>query len=109
MRARLIFTLAAVVAFGSLATGQQTRRCNPMIELLSQKKPVFGLYAPSNRRMGGGGPGAAGAARPATPPADAPPAKTAAQLAQEALAFTNTDYIFDGSMEGGMSRAPALT
>jgi 4-hydroxy-2-oxoheptanedioate aldolase len=73
---------------------------------MAAKKPVFGLYAPSNRR----GPGVAGgAARPA-PPADAPPPKTAAQLAADALANTSTDFIFDGPMEGGMERAlPAFT
>ena len=67
-----------------------------MIELMAAKKPVFGLYAPSNRR---GGPGGQAATTPAPPP------KTAAQLGAEALANGNTDFIFDGSMEGGMERA----
>ena len=109
MRGRLVFILAAIIAAGTLAQGQGQRRLNPIIELLSQKKPVFGLYAPSNRRFGGGGPGGAampgGAPRPAAPPADAPPQKTAAQLAQDALANTTADFIFDGTMEGGMARA----
>ena len=109
MRARIALMSAALIAAGSIAAGQGPQRLNPMIELLAAKKPVFGLYAPSNRRFGGpGGPG--GAARPATPPADAPPAKTAAQLAADAMANTNTDFIFDGTMEGGMERAlPAFT
>jgi 2-keto-3-deoxy-L-rhamnonate aldolase RhmA len=54
--------------------------------------------------------------RPATPGATAPaaaieaPQKTAAQLAAEAVAYKNTDFIFDGSMEGGLQRAlPAFT
>jgi 4-hydroxy-2-oxoheptanedioate aldolase len=77
-----------------------------MIELLEQKKPVFGLYAPSNRRPGGRGPGGAAAA-PQTP---APPQKTPAELAQDAVAYKQTDYIFDGSMEGGVDRGlPAYT
>jgi 4-hydroxy-2-oxoheptanedioate aldolase len=58
-------------------------RLNPMIELLEQKKPLFGVYAPSNRR-------------------DA--TKTAAQLAQEALNYKAADFIFDGSMEGDFER-----
>jgi 2-keto-3-deoxy-L-rhamnonate aldolase RhmA len=104
MRGRLVFILAALIAVGNLVHGQGQRRLNPMIELLSQKKPVFGLYAPSNRR--GGGPGGA-AAKPA---ADAPPPRTPAQLAADAMANTSTDFIFDGTMEGGMARAlPAFT
>ena len=107
MRARIVIALVATVAAGTLVVGQAPKRLNPMIELLSQKKPVFGLYAPANRRMGAGGPGGAmpgGASRPAAPPADATPAKTADQLAAEALANKNTDFIFDGTMEGGMER-----
>ena len=108
MRARLLLTCSAVLVFTSLGMGQAATRLNPMIELMAAKKPVFGLYAPSNRRFGGGGPNAAG--RPAAPPADAPPPKTAAQLAADALANGNTDFIFDGTMEGGMERAlPAFT
>ena len=54
MRARTIFTVATVLVAGSLVMSQAPKRLNPMIELLAQKKPVFGLYAPANRRMGGG-------------------------------------------------------
>ena len=113
MRARIVIALVATAAAGTLVVGQAPKRLNPMIELLSQKKPVFGLYAPANRRMGGGAPGGAmpgGAPRPAAPPADAPPPKTADQLAAEALANKNTDFIFDGTMEGNMARAlPVFT
>jgi 4-hydroxy-2-oxoheptanedioate aldolase len=106
MRARaLTMTAAVAVAAGTLATAQAPPRFNPMVELLSAKKPVFGLYAPSNRRFGGGGPG--GAARPAAPPADAPPQKTPAELAKEAVAFAHSDFIFDGSMEGNFDPAAA--
>jgi len=109
MRARLVIALLATVAASSMVVGQAPRRLNPMIDLLAQQKPVFGLYAPANRRMGGGGmPG--GAPRPTAPPVDAPPPRTADQLAAEALANTTTDFIFDGTMEGGMARAlPAFT
>ena len=73
----------------------QTRRLNPIIELLEQKQPVFGLYAPSNRRT-----------RPGeTAPPNAPAPKTPAQLAADALGNTTADYIFDGSMEGDYDTA----
>ncbi len=100
MRVRVILLCSALIAAGTLAAGQEPKRLNPMIELMAAKKPVFGLYAPSNRRFAGatGAPGATSAP------------KTAAQLASDALANTNTDFIFDGSMEGGMERAlPAFT
>ena len=108
MRARaLVMTTAVAIAAGTLATAQAPKRFNPMVELLAAKKPLFGLYAPSNRRFGGGPGGPGGAARPATPPADAPPQKTPAQLAKEAVEFANSDFIFDGSMEGNFDPAAA--
>lgn len=100
MRVRVILFCSAVIIAGSLAAAQAPKRINPMIELMAAKKPVFGLYAPSNRRFAGatGATGAAGAP------------KTAAQLAADALANPNTDFIFDGTMEGGMERGlPAFT
>ena len=66
----------------------QATHLNPVVDLLAAGKPVFGLYAPANRR-----------ARPGGPPLPADSTKTQAQLAQEALAFTRADYIFDGTME----------
>ena len=63
-------------------------RFNPVIDLLAAKKPVFGLYAPANRRARPGQP---------VPPADS--MKSMAQLAQEALAYKKADYIFEGTME----------
>ena len=45
-----------------MITAQAPKRFNPMVELLAAKKPVFGLYAPSNRRFGGGPGGAPGGA-----------------------------------------------
>lgn len=109
MRARVLVMSAVAIAAGAMVTAQAGARFNPMVELLAAKKPVFGLYAPSNRRFGGGGPGGpgvgAGAPRPAAPPADAPPPKTPAQLAKEAVDFANSDFIFDGSMEGNFETA----
>ncbi len=86
----LSIALPALLALpGGAALSQGTRRLNPVVELLAQKKPVFGLYAPANRRGRGG-----------VVPADAPPPKTPAELVKEALAYTRADYLFDGSMEG---------
>ena len=105
---RLHFPAVLVVA--ALTTGvaavpaQRTPRMNPVIELLEQHKPVFGLYAPSNRR-GGRGPGAT-AATGATGAGE----KSPAELAAEAVAYKQSDFVFDGSMEGGLDRAlPAFS
>lgn len=95
MRARLLLTIAVVPMLGGLpapSQGQSQSRLNPMIELLEQKKPIFGLYAPSNRR-------------PRGDTVNAPPAKTAAQLAQDALGYKLSDFVFDGTMEGDFDRA----
>lgn len=89
MRTRWLLTASAAATLlqPDIAFGQQ--HMNPVIDLLAAKKPVFGLYAPANPR-----------GRPGQPaPADAT-MKTPVQLAQDALANTTTDYIFDGSMEG---------
>ncbi|HXG88503.1 MAG TPA: aldolase/citrate lyase family protein [Vicinamibacterales bacterium] len=116
MRNHLYLGLAGTALLTGLVVAQvPTTRLNPVIELLEQKKPVFGLYAPSNRRPGGpGGPGAPagrpGAAPPVTPAPAAAPTKTPAELAQEAVAYKHSDFVFDGSMEGGLERAlPAFT
>lgn len=97
MRAR-IATAVTLAMLGGLALVQTPRRFNPVVELLEQKKPVFGLYAPANPRQGRGG------AASATPAA---PLKTAAQLAADALAYPGADLIFDGSMEGDFDRGYA--
>ncbi len=64
-------------------------RLNPVISLLEARQPVFGLYAPANRR-----------ARPGAAAAPADSVKSADQLAADALAYRQSDYIFDGTMEG---------
>ena len=96
MRSR--FMIAAVVlSLGvlSIAGHAQTRqRLNPMIDLLEQKKPVFGVYWPGNPQGRRGGP----------PPADAV-MKPPAEWAKEALAYRHADFLFSGSMEGGVDRA----
>jgi 4-hydroxy-2-oxoheptanedioate aldolase len=94
-----------VSVLGAVTIGQGSagRHLNPMIGLHIQKQPVFGLYAPSNPRGRGNRGGAPGAAAPATPP-PAPVLKTPAELAKDALGYDKSDFIFDGSMEGGVDR-----
>jgi 4-hydroxy-2-oxoheptanedioate aldolase len=103
VRNSFVLALAGVTLLTGLVIAQTPAkpRLNPVIALLEQKKPVFGLYAPSNRRMRPGQGGAAAAGKPAAEE----PQKTPAQLAAEAVAYKQTDFVFDGSMEGGMARA----
>ena len=113
MRNRLLLTLVGIAAVTGLVMAQGTsQRLNPVIELLVQKKPVFGLYAPSNRRPGRpGGPGGAAAARCGTSsPRRRAPISRRPSWRKEAVAYKNSDFVFDGSMEGGLERAlPAFT
>jgi 2-keto-3-deoxy-L-rhamnonate aldolase RhmA len=111
MNVRLTVAVAGVSVLAGLAAIEAAKpRINPMVDLLAAKQPVFGLYAPS-ARVGRGGqrPGAPGAAAtpPATPAPPPPPAKTPMDLAKETLAQTGSDFIFDGSMEGGVDRGIA--
>lgn len=92
MRTRWILLPLATPLIAVVPLRAQAQRLNPTIDLLEQKKPLFGLYAPSNRRGRG------------APPPDAPPPRTPAQLAQDALAYKQTDFIFDGTMEGNFDR-----
>jgi 2-keto-3-deoxy-L-rhamnonate aldolase RhmA len=96
VRDRWMLLIAAATTVGGFALTQGQRRLNPVIELLAQHKPVFGVYAPSNRRPGG-----RGGAQPTTAPE---PTKTPAELAKDALGYPAADYIFDGSMEGDFDR-----
>ncbi|MFN8667985.1 MAG: aldolase/citrate lyase family protein [Gemmatimonadaceae bacterium] len=82
-RALLLLQLAAAPAAAQ-------SHLNPLVDLLAAKKPVFGLYAPSNRRP---------PVRPGAPTAPEAPPKSAAELAREALGQPGSDYIFDGAME----------
>ena len=96
MRSRSLVTLISLaIGLLHLAGQAQTRqRLNPMIDLLEHKKPVFGVYWPGNPTGRRGGP----------PPADAV-MKSPADWAREALAYRNADFLFSGSMEGGVDRA----
>ncbi len=100
MRTRWMLVPAAALALCSVALVHQSPpRMNPLIELHIAKKPLFGLYAPSNRRPGRGGPnGAAPAVQQEAP-------KSAAELAKLAVDYKLSDYVFDGSMEGDFDAA----
>jgi 2-keto-3-deoxy-L-rhamnonate aldolase RhmA len=97
MRARWMVTIATGTIVTGLGFHQEQRRLNPVVELLAQKKPIFGLYAPSNPR--GGGRAAQQGGPPPAAPTPPPPQKSAAELAKDALDYKLADYIFDGSME----------
>lgn len=97
MRSRWMLTVATVGLAGALLSAQapQRSRLNPVIALLEQGKPVFGLYVPSNRRM----PGAPAAAE-----------RTPIELAREAMTQPGADYLFDGRLENGFeANLPVFT
>lgn len=94
MRIRIALAALVIAAFAvASGTAQKKQRFNPVIGLLEQGKPVFGVYWPTNP-MG---------RRGAPPPPDAPK-KTPAELAKDALAYQYADFLFSGSMEGGVER-----
>ncbi len=99
MHSRLISAAACLAVLGApvsaFAQTEVRKHHNPMVDLLDQRKPVFGLYAPSNRRFTPQG---------APTPSPVPP-RTPLELAKEAVAHKATDYIFDGSMEGDFEKA----
>lgn len=85
---RTLLAAGALLAISAAPSAAQTR-LNPVISLLEAKQPVFGLYAPANRRV-----------RPGAPALPADSVKSADQLAVDAVNMMRADYIFDGSMEG---------
>jgi 2-keto-3-deoxy-L-rhamnonate aldolase RhmA len=86
----VLMSIAAVVAG---AQAQKPAHRNPIIALLEEHKPVFGVYAPSNGGRRG---------EPVTP-------RSALELAKDGLAYKDADFLFNGSAEGGIDRAmPAI-
>ncbi len=96
MRVRVMAVgLVGALVWGISVTGEQTQHINPMIELLSAKKGMFGLGLPTAPRGGGRG---ATQTPPATPAPVVPP-KTPADLAQDAIAHPESDWFFTAAME----------
>ena len=92
MRHCLVLAALSTAVLSGAAQAQAKPHLNPVVDLLAQKKPIFGVYGPRNPR-----------ARPGQP--DTVKQKTPAELAKDALGYTAADYIFDGSMEGDFDRA----
>src|SRR3989442_11158500 len=101
MRSRVM--LASIIIVTLLtgivwSQGRRTPRLNPIIEVLEQKKPLFGLYAPSKPRGRGG----------AAPVGDVV-VRQPGELARMALGNRQMDFLFNGSMEGGLdSQMPSF-
>ena len=103
MRARVALMVAAAGLAAVAVRGQSGTHINPMVDLLSAGKPVFGLAAPTAGR-GGGRRGGGAAGGDAAAPAPAPPPKTPLDLAKDTLAHPEADYFFNGGMEGSVDR-----
>src|SRR5215470_2721084 len=104
MRVRVAVVAVGIGLLGGVAAAQKsTPHLNPMVDLLASKKPIFGVSQPSNGRGGGGrgtrgggaGAGASGATATPTPTPDTPPPpqKTPLELAHDALAHPEADYL----------------
>lgn len=120
MRAHLVVAVGLAVLGASVA-GQQNKHLNPMVDLLSAKKAIFGLGVPTVGRGGGnrggqgganaGGAAAAGAAAAGSaaqaPSAPAPPPKTPLELAKDALAHPEADFFFTAMMERNIDAGSA--
>jgi len=86
MAASMLALLGTSIAGRPVLAGPaQQVHLNPVIDLLQQHKPVFGLYAPSNRRHGAA--------------VTSEPRPTPLEMAKETVAYRYSDYLFDGSME----------
>lgn len=112
MRSRLMFAAVAAVLLTNPAAAQEKarQRLNPVIDLLEQGKPVFGVATPSAGRGGGRGGRGGRSGADSTAPAAPVVVKTATELAKEAIAYRSADFMFSGGMEGGLDRGlPAFT
>ncbi len=94
MRFELHSLPSHLAAFAVGGRHREKHRLNPVIDLLEQGKPVFGLYWPTNP-MG---------RRGAPPPPDAPK-KTVRRAGERGARLSEySDFLFSGSMEGGVDR-----
>jgi 2-keto-3-deoxy-L-rhamnonate aldolase RhmA len=131
MRSRLMLAAVGATLLTSVVVAearQQRQHMNPVIDLLVQKKPVFGVTQPVNARGGGGGGGRGGrgrgaaasgadsaalaaaqaaqaAAAAAAAAANPPVVKTPQELAKDGVAYRGADFFFNGNMEGSVDRA----
>ena len=85
-----LLVLNASGTVSSQESAQTSEHVNPLITTHEANQPLFGLYAPANRRATGG--------------AQAPAEKSPAELAEESLAVKNSDFLFNGSMEGSIEQ-----
>ena len=88
--AAAVAAILLIVQASTPGRAQGRQRLNAVINLIEHSQPVFGVYWPAN---GGGRRGG-----------EPPPARPAADLAKDALGYTATDFLFSGSMEGGVDR-----
>ncbi len=92
MNYRLMLSMIALATVGGPALAKApAQHLNPVISLLEQHQPVMGLYRPSNQRFGPNGPETVGN-------------KSPLELAQEAVAYKHSDFVFDGSTEYDFER-----
>jgi 2-keto-3-deoxy-L-rhamnonate aldolase RhmA len=101
MRARQLLIPAAICCgLATIAVGAQTparHHLNPVIDLLEQKKAVFGVYNPANPTgLGRGG---------VTVPIDPRDIKAPIERAREALGYAKGDFLFNGTFEESVDRA----
>ena len=91
IRSSLIVSAVTTALLGAAtaADAQQSHHFNPVIQLLTEHKPVMGLYAPGNR-----GHAAAEGELPPLVGHDSPQ-----ELARKTVAYKSSDFVFVGSME----------
>ncbi|MGJ8688000.1 MAG: aldolase/citrate lyase family protein [Gammaproteobacteria bacterium] len=94
---RQLSLLTALLLLSSSATvisqesAHNSNRANPLIEMHEDGQAIFGLYAPANR--------------PANRNPQNLPNKSQPELAKETLGVSNSDFLFNGSMESSMEQA----
>jgi 4-hydroxy-2-oxoheptanedioate aldolase len=93
---RPLSLLAALLLLSSSGTviSQESayisNRANPLIEMHEARQSIFGLYAPANR--------------PANRNPQNLPQKSQSELAKETLSVSNSDFLFNGSMESSIEQ-----
>jgi len=94
MRPLSILAAALLLSPSAYVISQESEhmsdRANPLIELHEAGQPIFGLYAPANRTAMGN--------------PDDLPQKSPAQLAEETLGFSKSDFFFSGRMERSLEQ-----